>query len=233
MSRLDQAASTLASALRGGAGSRVVARGARPERLLELYEFEACPFCRKVREALSMLDLEALVHPCPKGGEKFRRFVVEEGGRRSFPYFVDPNTGVAMYESDDIVAYLFERYGEGRVPDSLVPGVRTQLGAVLAGLPRLGAGGFALPARAPEAPLRLFSFEASPASRRVRERLSSLELRYRLTNVAAGSVHRDTLVEESGGSEVPWLFDPNTGSGYAGAERILSHLDRTYARETR
>ena len=29
----------------------------RPNKLLEVYEFEGCPFCRKVREAVSVLDL--------------------------------------------------------------------------------------------------------------------------------------------------------------------------------
>lgn len=37
-----------------------------PELPLELYEFEACPFCRKVREAITMLDLNCYVYPCPK-----------------------------------------------------------------------------------------------------------------------------------------------------------------------
>lgn len=27
------------------------------------------------------------------------------------PYLVDPNTGVAMFESADIVKYLFDTYG--------------------------------------------------------------------------------------------------------------------------
>ena len=31
---------------------------ARPQVRLKLYEFEACPFCRKVREALCALDLD-------------------------------------------------------------------------------------------------------------------------------------------------------------------------------
>mmetsp|Transcript_37498 Transcript_37498/g.149570 ORF Transcript_37498/g.149570 Transcript_37498/m.149570 type:complete len:93 (+) Transcript_37498:370-648(+) len=40
---------------------------ARPELPLELYEFESCPFCRKVREALNILDLDFYAYPCPKG----------------------------------------------------------------------------------------------------------------------------------------------------------------------
>ena len=40
------------------------------------------------------------------------------------------------------------------------------------------------------APLELYSFEASPFCRLVREALSSLELPYRLTNVGRGSPSR-------------------------------------------
>ena len=58
--------------LRIGSGMAVGRPGPRPAKLLELYEFEACPFCRKAREALSILDLEAMIYPCPKGGPRFR-----------------------------------------------------------------------------------------------------------------------------------------------------------------
>ena len=51
------------SIARLGGGLSVTAKlGARPAKPLELYEFEACPFCRKVRETLTFLDLEALMY---------------------------------------------------------------------------------------------------------------------------------------------------------------------------
>ena len=95
---------------RGATGVSVGTLGARPERPLELYEFEACPYCRKVREALSVLDLEVLVYPCPKGGARYRERVRQIGGKLLFPYLVDPNREVSMYESDDIMAYLKRPY---------------------------------------------------------------------------------------------------------------------------
>ena len=39
----------------------------RPEKPIVIYEFESCPYCRKVREAIAVLDLDALILPCPKG----------------------------------------------------------------------------------------------------------------------------------------------------------------------
>lgn len=49
MSLLDDTWSRLASVVRLGRGTHVLRGGARrqPEKLLELWEFEACPYCRK------------------------------------------------------------------------------------------------------------------------------------------------------------------------------------------
>jgi len=53
----------------------------RPAKPLELYEYEACPFCRKVREAVSMLDIDVIVYPCPRDGKRYRDKVIEMGGK--------------------------------------------------------------------------------------------------------------------------------------------------------
>ncbi|CAO2042409.1 unnamed protein product [Urochloa humidicola] len=50
---------------------------------LQLYEFEACPFCRRVREAMTELDLSAEVYPCPKGSLRHREMVKKIGGKES------------------------------------------------------------------------------------------------------------------------------------------------------
>jgi len=38
------------------------------------------------------------------------------GGKEQFPFLVDPNGDVKMYESDAIVKYLFKTYGNNKVP---------------------------------------------------------------------------------------------------------------------
>lgn len=78
-------------------------------RPLVLYNMEGSPYCRKVREALSELDLEHVVRNVPKGSPK-RTTLVERGGKMQVPYLIDPNTDRALYESDDIVAYLDAEY---------------------------------------------------------------------------------------------------------------------------
>ena len=70
----------------------------------------------------------------------------------------------------------------------------------------------------------------SPFCRIVRERLSTLELPYRLYNVAAGSERRGPLRERSGRVQVPYLVDPNTGAELFESAEIVAYLTRTYER---
>lgn len=84
---------------------------ARPKKPLVLYEFQGCPFCAKVREAITILDLDVLFKPCPQDGPTFRPYAISVGGKKQFPYLEDPNTQTEMYESDDIIRYLYETYG--------------------------------------------------------------------------------------------------------------------------
>jgi glutathione S-transferase len=226
---LDVASSVAATLARAGSGAAVGTLGPRPERPLELYEFEGCPYCRKVREALSILDLDALVRPCPKNGPRFREEVRRRGGKAQFPYLVDPNTSKEMYESDDIVNYLFASYGDGALPWTLAGGPLTDVGAMLAGLWRPGFGSFYEPSRPPALPLELFSFEASPFSRLVREKLCALEIPYWLRNVARGSPKREAFAARSGKMQVPWLADPNTGRELFESADIVAYLDAQYS----
>jgi glutathione S-transferase len=225
----DVATSLAASIARFGTGLRASGLGKRPDKLLELYDFEACPFCRKVREALTILDLEAMIYPCPRGGQRFRPIVKEKGGKMQFPFFVDPNADIAMYESSDIVSYLFRTYGDGRVPATLGLGPITNASAFMATVWRPNQGRRALPSRAPEKPLELWSFEASPFCRIVREKLSELELPYRLHNVAKGSPSRQAFIARSGKMMVPFLHDPNTDEDMFESADIVAYLERSYA----
>ncbi len=226
---LDVGTSLVASVGRGGAGMKVGPLGARPVKRLKLYEYEGCPFCRKVREALSILDLEAEIYPCPRGGPGFREEVIQLGGKAMYPYLVDPNTGEEMYESDDIVRYLFRRYGHGKVPLSLGMGPLTDLSSMVASAVRPGFGGVYRKALQPKKPLELYSFEASPFCRIAREALCALEIPYVLHNVAKGSPSRDAFVERSGKMQVPFLIDPNTGEEMFESAAIVAYLNRTYS----
>src|SRR5437867_4452108 len=112
MSLPNDLTSFTATLIRLGRGvfPRVTAERRRdPDLLLELYDFEACPYCRKVREVLSELDLDYRARPVAQGSAR-RAELVRRGGKMQAPYLVDPNTRREMYESDDIIAYLEGQY---------------------------------------------------------------------------------------------------------------------------
>jgi glutathione S-transferase len=234
MSRtLDVASSLAVTLLRAGSGFVAANVGARPEKPLELYEFEACPYCRKAREALSSLDLEAMIYPCPKGGPRFRAKVQELGGKARFPFLIDPNTDTQMYESDAIVRYLAKHYGTGDIPLLLALGPVTDAMSTIASAPRATRGVRYRKARAPDKPLELWSFEASPYCRLAREALTELEIPYLLHNVPKKSRRREAFVARSGKMMVPYLADPNTGKEMFESADIVRYLETEYALEPR
>ncbi len=211
------------SVARLGAGMLVRAHARQPEKPLELFDFEACPFCRKTREALCALDLDAIIRPCPKGGTRFRP------GKKRFPFLVDPNTNTEMYESMDIARYLAKTYADGAIPISLRFGPLTTLSSGFASAFRAGHGGRVRKSHAPEKPLELWSFEASPYCRLAREALCELELPYVLHNVGKRSAHREDFVSRSGKMMVPYLVDDNTGKAMFESADIVKYLNATYA----
>ena len=254
MKALDVATSVFASSSRAWRGTAAF-NGAqkKPEKLLKLYEFEACPFCRLVREVLSELDLDAMVYPCPKGGMRFRTEALDLTGKSQFPLLEDPNTGVVLQESADIIDYLYAEYGDGRKAPRGVRRAAQLLGShVATGWRSLPAtrGLSARDSVAPAKPLELYSFESSPYARLVRERLCELELPYHLRNFAKSrwqemgppvvrekffpdapitSDNRCRLFELTGRSQVPYLVDPNIGVAMFESADILAYLDQEYA----
>jgi glutathione S-transferase len=220
--------SRLASAARFPLGYRVGAIGPRPAKRLELYELESCPFCRKVREAMTMLDLEVLVRPTPRDGTRFRPEAIARGGKKQFPLLVDPNEDLLLYESDAIVLHLYSRYGSGAPPIGLRLGPLGIATSALASALRPGRGGVAVASRAPALPLELWSFELSPYCRVAREVLAELELPYVLHNVGKKSPSREAFVARSGKMQVPYLEDPNTGAKMFESADIVRYLETTY-----
>jgi glutathione S-transferase len=202
----------------------------RPEKPIELYEFEGCPFCRKVREVVTILDIDAIFYPCPQGGPTFRPKAKELSGKSQFPFMVDPNTGTSMLESDDIIKYLVNKYGDGTVPLPLQLGPLTTITAAVGLAPRLGAGSRYRAAKKPEKILELWAYEASPFCKLVRETLNELEIPHLYHSVARNSPKRKELTDKwDTDFQVPYLEDPNTGTALFETDDINKYLERTYA----
>ena len=203
--------------------------GTKPEKPVEIYEFQGCPFCRKVRVAVSALGIDVLFRPCPQGGEVWRPEAIEKGGKSQFPYMIDPNTGVEMYESADIISYLFKTYGPGDVPGSLSfrnSAIANSIGL----LGRMGAGSRAKPSSIPPQPLDLWGYEASPFVTLVKEVLCELELPYVQRSAPRGSPKRQEVYGRKGHFQVPYLEDPNTGAELFESSAIIDYLQFVYGK---
>ena len=103
---IDRATSRLASLIRLRNGGAIAVRsGPAPTPSLVLYEYEASPYCRRVREALCVLGLSVEVRPCPRetlrregafgGGARHKPEVIEQGGRLLFPFLHDRTADVS------------------------------------------------------------------------------------------------------------------------------------------
>ncbi|PSS31829.1 Thioredoxin-like fold protein [Actinidia chinensis var. chinensis] len=152
------------------------------------------------------------------------------GGKEQFPFLIDPNTGISMYESSNIVKYLFQQYGEGRSP-SIGLLESTLFTGWMPTILRAGRGMSLWEKAITEPPckkLELFAYENNPYARIVREALCELELPYIHQTVGRGSPRINLLREASGSNEVPYLIDPNTGIQIGDYKKILSYLFQTY-----
>lgn len=242
--------STLASSVRLWKGTSASRREVPLEQTLILFDCEANAECRRVRELLTALNLDVLIMPCPKGGKNVRQ-LRRQSGSDKLPFLVDPNTDAKRRGYREIAEYLLKQYKQEDVqlPDGLLEKVDT-ISAKLSSIIRFNAGSKARKAKDAKEPLVLYSFESSPFSRPVRERLCELELPYILVNLGKQQMadmgpatmrfhtgdytpipgsKRDRLLKQFGRVQVPFLIDPNTNSQLFESEAILAYLESEYA----
>ena len=75
--------------------------------LLELYQFEECPYCKMVRAKLTDLEIDYIIRNVPRDREK-REKVIEVSGQPSVPVLVDKNTNphTVLSDENEIIAYV-------------------------------------------------------------------------------------------------------------------------------
>ena len=76
-----------------------------------LYQFEACPFCVKVRRTIKRQSLKIELRDA-KNNEEHKAALLAGGGRVKVPCLrIDENGETTwMYESSDIMAFLEKKY---------------------------------------------------------------------------------------------------------------------------
>lgn len=219
--------------------SSVLADAPRPANPLILYEYDASPYCKRVRETINLLDLTVEYRPCPGARQsKFSQEMLAKTGKQTIPYLVDPNTGISMFESDDQIQYLLDTYGPNKDSfdmKALWPITFKEfsiftctIAALLRDMPGSRRQANARPDNEDMLPLELWGYEASPFVKPVREKLVSLALPHTMVSCSRGSVNRDKLIERTGRFQVPFLVDPNTGLELFESPEICEYLDMVY-----
>lgn len=92
----------------------------RPEKPLVLYSYEGNQFCRLVREVLMELDIVYELRSAGKQSPRREELAEITGGSSQCPYLIDPNTGVSMFESSDIIKYLYNTYALWTPPSEIL-----------------------------------------------------------------------------------------------------------------
>lgn len=79
------------------------------EQPLIFWGYEASPFCALVRKALNERGISYVFRPCARGSPR-RSLLLNRTGIFQVPYLEDPNTGISLFESVDIISYLKKTY---------------------------------------------------------------------------------------------------------------------------
>lgn len=98
-----------------GFGQKSMPKRAIPS--IELFQKEECPFSQAVRQKISDLGLDIVSHSVPDGLALKHEMLVQAGGKDQLPFMVDHKTGIKLYESDAILAYLGKEYS---TPETLM-----------------------------------------------------------------------------------------------------------------
>lgn len=137
----SRAASCLRLGLARGPICRTGAEQETPGHRLTLYEYEASPWCRLVREHCTHLGLTVTVKPCPREtlraegafsamsryrGEALdfiNAYGTQDSSKLQFPILVDESLSrekpIVLSESKSIVLHLWQHYGQGMNRPSL------------------------------------------------------------------------------------------------------------------
>jgi len=239
--KLQLAGMYLASWMRSGRGESVSpsvsasSNSKRPEQPLILYSYEGNQFCRLVREVLTELDIVYELRSAGKESPRRSELASIAGGSSQCPYLVDPNTGISMAESADIVGYLYKTYASWTPPSELLEWASSNVMSLAKPLFKvltpLQAGEndaeinykgkirdtmAVIEAEAAASPVVVYTYELSPFSTETKLLLDRLDVEYKEVSLGKewlpgliaenGAITRAALLEMTGQSSLPQVF---------------------------
>jgi len=235
---LQTAGIYLAGWMRLGRGNEVspsVSTVNRPEKPLVLYSYEGNQFCRVVREVLTELDIVYELRSAGKESPRRAELSSITGGSSQCPYLIDPNTGVSMPESADIIEYLYKTYALWTPPSELLEWISNNVMSLAKPV-----FGFLAPLQAGEKDadsnfqtnlkeaiqaikeetstdaVVVYTYELSPFSSETKNVLDRLNVDYKEISLGkewlpgliaeGGAIKRAALLEMTGQSSLPHIF---------------------------
>jgi len=235
--KLQLVGTYLAGWMRLGRGNRVSPSVAsnRPQQSLILYSYEGNQFCRVVREVLTELDIVYELRSAGKESPRRVELASITGGSSQCPYLIDPNTGVSMSESADIVEYLYKNYALWTPPSEILEWASTNVMSLakplFAVLAPLQAGEKAadsnfqenleqairdIKAEVANEPVVVYTYELSPFATETKLLLDRLDVEYQEISLGKewipgliaenGAIKRAALLEMTGQSSLPHVF---------------------------
>jgi len=261
LNKADDVLAFVPGILRAGRGSTVCGAASpslavpRPEKPLVLYSYEGNQFCRLVREVLCELDIVYELRSAGKDSPRREELASITGGSSQCPYLIDPNTGVKMPESKDIIEYLYKTYADFIPPSELLKSVSDVITPLLKpvykSIAPLQAGSsreneFEYKSELAEAkakifdeiasaPVVIYTYTLSPFCTEATALLDSAGISYKevslgkewIPGLIADPLKRAALLEITGSSSLPSIFvgGNSVGGLFSGNPGILASLE--------
>lgn len=221
--------------------SSVLSPSMQPKKKLVLYDNESCPYCKRVREMLNLLDITYECRPCFETN-KNAWGMNNSNQNLLLPYLYDPNLDDTTFGDDEIIHKLLDRYGPPPsewdrkalwpIEFKAFSVITSQLATCVRGNPGVRQQTNARSDNDQMRPIELWGYECSPFVRPVKEKLCTLCLPHTVVSCSRGSSNRDKMVELTGRFQVPYIVDPNTGiEMFEGAE-IVEYLEAVYTKSS-
>jgi anaphase-promoting complex subunit 7 len=208
----------------------------RPVQPLILYSYEGNQFSRLVREVLTELDIVYELRSVGKKSNRREELAAFQGGSSQCPHMIDPNTGVQLAESIDIIQYLYRTYALWTPPNEVLEGISKILlpwvRPILSALAPVQAGFAAeepdqygkeiavykkkIEKQVASEPVVIYTYALSPFCMEAKKLLDNLDIDYKEISLGGqwipgliaqgGSQKRAALLELTGQSSLPNIF---------------------------
>ncbi|MBR5555493.1 glutathione S-transferase N-terminal domain-containing protein [bacterium] len=75
--------------------------------MYNLYILKTCPFCKKVIDYMDSKNISYNILDVSEPNNY--QSLIDIGGKSQVPFLIDNESGITLYESDDIINYLNEK----------------------------------------------------------------------------------------------------------------------------